>query len=158
MTVQLVMQAAVEPGDPDQREHRRELARAQLRCPASRCAAEAVSVDEAVDRADVLVLAVWLDAFKELIAQYGERLAGKVIVDPTNPVGPDGKGGFQKIIGEQESSGEILAACSRLERTWSRRSARCPRARSPRPHGASPSGRYSSTLPATLPPATWSPT
>jgi 8-hydroxy-5-deazaflavin:NADPH oxidoreductase len=71
--------------------------------------AEAVSVDEAVGRADVLVLAVWLDAFKELIAQYGDRLAGKVIVDPTNPVGPDGQGGFQKIIGAQESSGQILA-------------------------------------------------
>jgi len=71
--------------------------------------AEAVSVDEAVERADVLVLAVWFDAFKQLIAQYGERLAGKVIVDPTNPVAPDGNGGFQKIIGEQESSGQILA-------------------------------------------------
>jgi 8-hydroxy-5-deazaflavin:NADPH oxidoreductase len=71
--------------------------------------AEAVSVDEAVERADVLVLAVWLDAFKELIAQYGDRLAGKVVVDPTNPVGPDGKGGFQKIIGAQESSGQLLA-------------------------------------------------
>src|SRR5271170_1452335 len=71
--------------------------------------AEVVSVDEAVERADVLLLAVWFDAFKELIAQYGDRLAGKVIVDPTNPVGPDGKGGFQKIIGEQESSGQILA-------------------------------------------------
>jgi predicted dinucleotide-binding enzyme len=71
--------------------------------------AEVVSVDEAVERADVLLLAVWFNAFKELIAQYGDRLAGKVIVDPTNPVGPDGKGGFQKLIGEQESSGQILA-------------------------------------------------
>jgi 8-hydroxy-5-deazaflavin:NADPH oxidoreductase len=71
--------------------------------------AEVVSVDEAVDRADVLVLAVWFDSFKELIAQYGERLSGKVIVDPTNPTGPDGHGGFRKIIGEQESSGQILA-------------------------------------------------
>ena len=71
--------------------------------------AEVVSVDEAVERADVLLLAVWFDAFKQLIAQYGERLAGKVIIAPTNPVGPDGKGGFQKIIGEQESSGQILA-------------------------------------------------
>ena len=34
--------------------------------------AEAVSVDEAVDRADVLVLAVWLDAFEQLVAQYGD--------------------------------------------------------------------------------------
>ena len=71
--------------------------------------AEVVSIDEAVERADVLVFAVWLDAFKQLIAQYGERLAGKVIIDPTNPVGPDGAGGYKKIIGEQESSGQILA-------------------------------------------------
>jgi 8-hydroxy-5-deazaflavin:NADPH oxidoreductase len=71
--------------------------------------AEAVSVGEAVDRADVLLLAVWLDADRQLIAEYGERLAGKVIVDPSNAVGPDGKGGYRKTIGEQESSGQILA-------------------------------------------------
>ena len=71
--------------------------------------AQAVSVDEAVERADVLVVAVWLDDFKQLIAQYGERLAGKVIVDPSNPVGPDGDSGYRKVIGEQESSGQILA-------------------------------------------------
>ena len=71
--------------------------------------AEVVSVDEAVERSDVLVLAVWLDSFKQLIAQYGERLAGKVIVDPSNPVAPDGSGGFRKIIGEKESSGQILS-------------------------------------------------
>ena len=71
--------------------------------------AEAVSVDEAVDRADVLVFAVWLDAFEQLISHYGDRLAGKVIVDPTNPVGPDGTGGYKKVIGEQQSSGQILA-------------------------------------------------
>ena len=71
--------------------------------------AEVVSVDEAVDRAGVLVVAVWLDDFEQFIAQYGERLAGKVIVDPTNPVGPDGAGGYRKVIDEQESSGQILA-------------------------------------------------
>jgi predicted dinucleotide-binding enzyme len=71
--------------------------------------AEVVSVDEAVDRADVIVVAVWLDDFKQFIAQYGDRLAGKVIVDPSNPVGPDGDGGYRKVIGEQESSGQLLA-------------------------------------------------
>jgi 8-hydroxy-5-deazaflavin:NADPH oxidoreductase len=71
--------------------------------------AEAVSIDEAVGRAGVLVFALWLDAFEELIARYGGRLAGKVIVDPSNPVGPDGAGGYRKVIGEQESSGQILA-------------------------------------------------
>ena len=71
--------------------------------------AKAVSVDEAVERADVLVVAVWLDDFEQFIAQYGGRLAGKVIVDPTNPVGPDGQGGYHKVIDDQESSGQILA-------------------------------------------------
>lgn len=71
--------------------------------------AEVVSIDDAVERADMLVFALWLDAFKQLIAEYGERLAGKVIIDPSNPIGPDGAGGFQKIIGEQESSGQLLA-------------------------------------------------
>jgi len=71
--------------------------------------AEVVSVDEAVEQADVLVVAVWLPDFEQFIAQYGARLAGKVIVDPSNPVGPDGAGGYRKVIGEQESSGQILA-------------------------------------------------
>src|SRR5690242_6168042 len=71
--------------------------------------AEAVSIDQAVDRAGVLVIALWLDAFEQVIARYGDRLAGKVIVDPSNPVGPDGAGGYRKVIGEQESSGQILA-------------------------------------------------
>jgi 8-hydroxy-5-deazaflavin:NADPH oxidoreductase len=71
--------------------------------------AEAVSVDEAVDRAGVLVVAVWLDDFEQFLAAYGDRLAGKVITDPTNPVGPDGAGGYRKVIDEQESSGQLLA-------------------------------------------------
>jgi predicted dinucleotide-binding enzyme len=71
--------------------------------------AEAVSIDKAVERADVLVIALWPDAFEQLIAQYGGRLADKVIVDPSNPVGPDGSGGYRKVIGEHESSGQILA-------------------------------------------------
>jgi len=71
--------------------------------------AEVVSIGEAIERADVLVFALWMDAFEQLIAQYGERLADKVIVDPSNPIGPDGAGGYRKVIGEQESSGQILA-------------------------------------------------
>ncbi len=72
--------------------------------------AEAVTVDEAVARADVLVVAVWLDDFRQFIAHYGGRLAGKIIVDPSNPVGPDGSSGYRKVIGEQESSGQLLVA------------------------------------------------
>jgi predicted dinucleotide-binding enzyme len=41
--------------------------------------------------------------------EAARKLADKVIVDPSNPVGPDGEGGHRKVIGEQESSGQILA-------------------------------------------------
>ncbi len=71
--------------------------------------AQAVSVDEAVQRAGALVVAVWLPDFEQFIAQYGDRLAGKVIIDPTNPVGPAADGTYHKVIGAQESSGQILA-------------------------------------------------
>jgi hypothetical protein len=101
--------------------------------------AEAVSIDEAAERADVLVFALWLDAFEQLIAQYGGRLADKVIVDPSNPVGPDGSGGYGKVIGEQESSGQILARLlppgARLVKAFGTLSA--PRWQGPR--GGSPS-------------------
>ena len=39
----------------------------------------------------------------------GERLAGKMIVDPTNPIRPEGAGGYRKVIGGQESSGQTTA-------------------------------------------------
>ena len=102
--------------------------------------AEAVSVDEAVDRAGVLVIAVWLPDFEQLIAQYGPRLAGKVIVDPTNPVGPDADGNYRKVIGEQESSGPDpgRAAAGRRPAGQGVRHAIGPHA-GPRSRGASPS-------------------
>jgi 8-hydroxy-5-deazaflavin:NADPH oxidoreductase len=71
--------------------------------------AEVVSIDEAIERADLLVFAVWFDAFQQLIAEHREQLVGKTIIDPTNAIGPDGSGGYQKVIGEKESSGQILA-------------------------------------------------
>ena len=118
--------------------------------------AEVVSIDEAVDRAGVLVIALWLDAFEQLIGHYGGRLAGKVVVDPSNPVGPDGAGGYRKVIGEQESSGQILAGCCRPGRGWSRRSAHCRPLRYPQRHGGSPSVRCCSTPRMTPRQATWS--
>ena len=119
--------------------------------------AEVVSIDEAIERADVLVFAVWLDAFKQLIDQYGERLADKVIVDPSNAVGPDGAGGYRKVIGEQESWARSSPGCSRPGHGWSRRSARCRPPRCLPPRGGSPSARCSSTPRTTPPRATWSP-
>ena len=57
-----------------------------------------MSIDEAVERADVLVFALWMDAFEQLIARYGGRLAGKVIVDPLHEVG-----GLGRVVTKSEA-------------------------------------------------------
>ncbi|WP_405496840.1 NADPH-dependent F420 reductase [Nocardia sp. NBC_00511] len=69
-----------------------------------------VAVEEAVEEADILIFAVWLDALRDLIEQYRDRLPGKIIVDPSNPIAPDGNGGFVKTIPAEQSSGEVIAA------------------------------------------------
>jgi predicted dinucleotide-binding enzyme len=115
---------------------------------------EVVSVHEAVRRADVLIFAVWLDAFKQLIDQYGNQQAGKVVIDPTNAVRPDGNGGYKKVIGERESSGQILAGLlpprARLVKAFGTLSAPTLSAAACQPEGG-----CSSTPPTTRPQATW---
>jgi predicted dinucleotide-binding enzyme len=67
-------------------------------------------IASAIKEADIIVFAIWFQAIKELLGQYGASLQGKIIVDPSNPIALDEKGGFKKIIGEKESAGEILSS------------------------------------------------
>ncbi len=69
-----------------------------------------LSIEEAIREADIIVLSVWFSAIKEVFSQYDALLQGKIIVDPSNPIAPNDKGGFDKIIGENESAGQINAA------------------------------------------------
>jgi 8-hydroxy-5-deazaflavin:NADPH oxidoreductase len=71
--------------------------------------AEAMPVAEAIAEADVIVLAVYFDAIKQLIATYANALAGKIVVDPSNPIAPDGNGGFKKTIPADQSSGKLIS-------------------------------------------------
>ena len=72
--------------------------------------AKPMEIPAAIKEADIIVLAVWFNAIKELLNTYASELQGKIIVDPSNPIAPDEKGRFKKIIGEQESAGEINAS------------------------------------------------
>jgi predicted dinucleotide-binding enzyme len=72
--------------------------------------AEAMPVAEVVGKADVVILAIYFDAIKQLVATYRGALAGKIIVDPSNPIAPDGKGGFKKTIPAEQSSGQLISA------------------------------------------------
>jgi 8-hydroxy-5-deazaflavin:NADPH oxidoreductase len=70
--------------------------------------AKATDVKSAIKEADVVVLSVWFSTIQELFKQYATELNGKIVIDPSNPIAPDGNGGFKKIIGADESAGQIL--------------------------------------------------
>lgn len=71
--------------------------------------AEAAEIPDAIQKSDIIVLAIYFDPIKEFLIQYADKLDGKIIVDPSNPIAPAEDGGFKKIIGENQSSGEILS-------------------------------------------------
>jgi predicted dinucleotide-binding enzyme len=84
--------------------------KAQELAKASNGKARAASVAAAIDEGEVIIFAVYFDGLKGLLAEYHDKLAGKIVVDPSNPIAPDGSGGFKKIISLDQSSGQILAA------------------------------------------------
>ena len=71
--------------------------------------ARAASVAAAIDEAGIIILAVSFNAIQGLLKEYQTKLVGKIVVDPSNPIAPDGAGGFKKIIPPDQSSGQILA-------------------------------------------------
>ncbi len=71
--------------------------------------AKAAEVPAAIKEADVIIMSVWFSTIQELLTKYAQELKGKIIIDPSNPIAPDGNGGFKKIIGANESAGKIIA-------------------------------------------------
>jgi len=71
--------------------------------------AKAAEVSNAINEAEIIVLSVWFSTIKELLTKYANELQGKIVIDPSNPIAPDNNGGFKKIIGAQESAGQINA-------------------------------------------------
>lgn len=72
--------------------------------------ATATGITDAIEQSDAVLLGVWLDAMKELIRARSRELAGKVAIDPSNPVAPDGKGGLTRRLPDGVSSGSVVAA------------------------------------------------
>ncbi len=70
--------------------------------------AKSADVKTAIKEADIVIMSVWFSTIQELFKQYATELQGKIIIDPSNPIAPDGNGGFKKIIGADESAGQIL--------------------------------------------------
>ena len=72
--------------------------------------ARAASVEDAIAGSDVVVFAVWLDTIKELIAKDARLLEGKIVVDPSNPLGFDENGQMIRTLPEGQSSGSVVAS------------------------------------------------
>lgn len=66
-------------------------------------------IPSAVKSADIVILAIPFEAVSGFMKEYASDLEGKIIIDPSNPIAPDEKGGFKKVISEKESAGEINA-------------------------------------------------
>ena len=56
---------------------------------------------------EVVVLAVWYQAVEDVLAAYGDQLAGKVVVDITNPVDPDT---YAPLTIQEGSVAQLIAA------------------------------------------------
>lgn len=72
--------------------------------------ATATKITDAIKNADVIVPAIYFDKIKEFLQTYASELQGKTIIDVSNPIAPDGNGGFKKIIDQDQSAGKVLAA------------------------------------------------
>ena len=86
----------------------RELNKAQafVRNLGSNATAEEIAT--AIKNADVVIPAIYFDKIKDFLSTYANELAGKVIIDVSNPIAPDGNGGFKKIIDQDLSAGKVL--------------------------------------------------
>lgn len=68
----------------------------------------AVSEAEAVKQGDVIILAMWLVQQMDFISRYHDELAGKVIVDPSNPIAYNTVGEMRRTLPDGVSSGEVI--------------------------------------------------
>ena len=70
----------------------------------------APSMEEAIRRADLIILSIPYEEIAPLIKKYVEALRGKIVIDSSNPIAPLPEGGFKKVIGEDRSAGELIGA------------------------------------------------
>jgi 8-hydroxy-5-deazaflavin:NADPH oxidoreductase len=72
--------------------------------------ARAATVHDAIEAADVVVFAVWFDALKQLMAEYPDQLDGKIVADPSNPIGFTADGTLVRTLPEGQSQASLVAA------------------------------------------------
>jgi len=69
----------------------------------------AATVADAIEQADSVIFAVWLDVMKELIRQHGSALDGKVAIDPSNPIAAGADGQYSRTLPDDVSAASTIA-------------------------------------------------
>ena len=72
--------------------------------------ASAASVEDAIAGADAVVVALWLDALRDVLPRNSQGLEDKVVIDPSNPLGFDENGQMIRTLPDGQSSGSIVAS------------------------------------------------
>jgi predicted dinucleotide-binding enzyme len=72
--------------------------------------ARAASVEDAIAAGDAVVFALWLDALQDVLPREAPALDGKVVIDPSNPVGFGANGQMFRTLPEGQSEGSVVAS------------------------------------------------
>lgn len=72
--------------------------------------AEAATVEEAAAQGDILLLAINYWTVDEALPLIAPHVNGKIIIDATNPLAYGENGGIERVIGENEIAGLIMAS------------------------------------------------
>ncbi len=86
----------------------REISKAQSFAAELGILATAEETAKAIEDADIIIPTIYFDKIKDFLSQYASELMGKIIIDVSNPIAPDGQGGFKKIIDKDISAGQVL--------------------------------------------------
>jgi predicted dinucleotide-binding enzyme len=72
-------------------------------------ATAATSNRDAVERADNVVLALWLDPMKDVIAEISDLLRGRVVIDTSNPISVAADGKVSRTLPDGQSAAEVVS-------------------------------------------------
>jgi 8-hydroxy-5-deazaflavin:NADPH oxidoreductase len=74
-----------------------------------RAAVVAAGNRDALQGAGAVVLALRFTVLKAVIDEIADRLNGKLVVVPSNPLGTDAQGNVSRLLPEAQSSGKVVA-------------------------------------------------
>jgi predicted dinucleotide-binding enzyme len=72
-------------------------------------ATAAPSNRDAVQRADTIVLALWLGPMKTVIDEVADLLPGKLVIDTSNPISVGADGNISRTLPDGQSAAEVVS-------------------------------------------------